>query len=128
MHDHNFSVTGARRIPYRYMADFAIASVLTGLTLPLLGLVALAIKWEGAGPVFEKRVCIGRGGCRFRMLKFRTTVHDPKQTTPTWARKSTRMGHFFRYTGIEALPTLINVLRGEISMLEALSLHFRDIG
>jgi lipopolysaccharide/colanic/teichoic acid biosynthesis glycosyltransferase len=81
-------------------------------------LVALAIKWEGPGPILERETCIARGGRRFEMLKFRTMLPDPEHTMPAWARKPTQVGEFLRYTRIECLPQLINVLRGEMSILD----------
>ena len=62
-------------------------------------------------------------------MKFRTIVHDPEHATPAWvAPKNTRLGRFIRHTRIEALPQLINVLRGEMSMIdiEAHSPSFLD--
>jgi lipopolysaccharide/colanic/teichoic acid biosynthesis glycosyltransferase len=52
------------------------------------------------------------------MLKFRTTMHDAEHTTPAWAQRTTRVGEFLRYTRIEDVPQLINVIRGEMSMLD----------
>jgi lipopolysaccharide/colanic/teichoic acid biosynthesis glycosyltransferase len=102
----------------RRLADFLIAGVLLIITGPLMLSVALAIKWEGPGPIFERQRCIARGGRRFEMLKFRTVVHDPDGTMPVWVRKTTLVGEFLQYTRIEYLPQLINVLRGEMSLLD----------
>jgi lipopolysaccharide/colanic/teichoic acid biosynthesis glycosyltransferase len=66
----------------------------------------------------ERETCIARGGRRFEMLKFRTMLPDPEHTMPVWARKTTQVGEFLRYTRIECLPQLINVLRGEMSILD----------
>lgn len=101
----------------RRLADLLIAGVLILITSPLMLLVALAIKWEGPGPILERETCIARGGRRFEMLKFRTMLPDPEHT-PVWARKPTQVGEFLRYTRIECLPQLINVLRGEMSILD----------
>src|SRR4029077_16147079 len=98
----------------RRLGDGVIACLLLALTAPLMLIAALIIKLEGEGPVLERRVCIGRGGRRFRMLKFRTTMHDPIHATPVWARRTTQVGQFLRYTRLEDLPRLINVLRGEM--------------
>ena len=102
----------------RRLADLVIAGALLVLTLPLMLFVALAIRWEGPGPIFERQTCIGRGGRRFQMLKFRTMVPDPEHTMPAWARKTTQIGEFLRHTRIERLPQLLNVLRGEMSLLD----------
>jgi lipopolysaccharide/colanic/teichoic acid biosynthesis glycosyltransferase len=66
----------------------------------------------------ERETCIARGGRRFEMLKFRTMLPYPEHTMPVWARKPTQVGEFLRYTRIECLPQLINVLRGEMSILD----------
>ena len=81
-------------------------------------IVALVIKLEHEGPIFERRECIGRGGRRFRMLKFRTTMHHPIHATRPWTQQTTQVGQFLRYTRIEDLPQLINVLRGEMSLID----------
>jgi len=80
-------------------------------------IVSLVIKLGSPGPVLDRQNCIGCNGRRFQALKFRTTVHDPKHATAPWARQTTQIGPFLRYTRIEALPQLINVLRGEMSMV-----------
>src|SRR6266404_8546612 len=103
----------------RRLGDLVIACLLLAITSPLMLIVTLAIKLEGVGPVLERQTCIGRGGRRFQMLKFRTAVHDPEHATPAWvAPKNIRLGLFIRHTRIEALPQLINVLRGEMSMID----------
>ena len=102
----------------RRLADLVIAGALLVITLPLMLFVALAIRWEEPGPILERQTCIGRGGRRFQMLKFRTMVPDPEHTMPAWARKTTQIGEFLRHTRIERLPQLLNVLRGEMSLLD----------
>jgi lipopolysaccharide/colanic/teichoic acid biosynthesis glycosyltransferase len=52
------------------------------------------------------------------MLSFRTIAHDPQGTLPIWARKPTQLGQFLRSTRIEVLPRIINVLRGEMSIID----------
>jgi lipopolysaccharide/colanic/teichoic acid biosynthesis glycosyltransferase len=99
-------------------ADMAIACASLAVTSPLMLIVALAIKLEGVGPVLDRQSCIGCSGRRFQMLKFRTAMHDPKHATAPWARQTTQIGEFLRYTRIEDLPQLINVLRGEMSMID----------
>ena len=68
----------------RRLADLLIAGVLILVTSPLMLLVALAIEWEGAGPILERETCIARGGRRFEMLKFRTMLPDPEHTMPAY--------------------------------------------
>jgi lipopolysaccharide/colanic/teichoic acid biosynthesis glycosyltransferase len=103
----------------RRIADVVIACAMLAIALPLMFLVALVIRLDGPGPILDRISCIGRGGRRFQMLKFRTTVHDPEATLPIWAdRQTTQIGDFLRYSRIECLPQLINVLRGEISIVD----------
>jgi len=102
----------------RRLGDCVIASVILAFAAPLMLLVALAIKLESPGPVLVKHTCIGRGGRRFQLLKFRTAMRDPRHGASTWTRSPTPMGAFLRYTRIEDLPQLINVLRGEMSIID----------
>lgn len=94
--------------------DFLLAGVLLAFTLPLLLCVVLAIKCEGPGPVLERQSFIGRGGRRFEMLRFRTTEFGRRWTL-------TRVGEFLHSTRIEDLPQLINVLRGDTSLLRVIT-------
>src|ERR1700730_14691972 len=80
-----------------HLTDIATAGILLAITIPLLIIVALAVKWEGAGPVWERRESSGSRGRRIQMLKFRTTVYDSEHATPVWAHKMTRVGQFLRY-------------------------------
>jgi len=99
------------------LADVTIAvSVLVGV-LPLLIVVAFAIKAESAGPIFDRQSCIGRGRS-FQMLRFRTVAHEPEGALPMWARQKTRIGEFLSQARIDALPQLFNVLRGEMSIVD----------
>jgi lipopolysaccharide/colanic/teichoic acid biosynthesis glycosyltransferase len=112
----------------RRLGDIVIACLLLAITSPLMLVVALAIKLEGGGPFLDRQNCIGCSGRRFQALKFRTAVHDPQHATPTWAQRTTQVGEFLRYTRIEDLPQLINVLRGEMSIIDrdARSVSFLD--
>ena len=100
------------------LGDWVIACILLALNAPLLVLGALAIKFDSPGPVLDRHTCIGRGGRRFQIVKFRTLVHDPEHRLPVWARKPTPLGQFLRHSRIDALPQLINVVRGEMSIID----------
>jgi lipopolysaccharide/colanic/teichoic acid biosynthesis glycosyltransferase len=99
----------------RRLAEIAIACALLIVTVPLMACVALAIKCESAGPVFEREPRMARG-LRFTLLTFRTKRHDPENLIPKWLRTTTAVGEFLHYTRIDLLPRLINVLRGEIRL------------
>lgn len=101
----------------RRLAEIVIAGALLVVTLPLMGIVVLAIKCETPGPAFEREQRLARGR-RFTLLTFRTRMYDPEDRMPKWLRNTTPVGQFLRYTRIDLLPRLINVLRGEISLSE----------
>jgi O-antigen biosynthesis protein WbqP len=105
------------------LGDFLIACVLLAITLPLMVIIVFAIKLNSPGPALDYWTCIGRAGRRFQMLKFRTAVHDPYRPAPPWG-----LGRFLRRTRIEVLPQLVNVLRGEMSIIDrdARSVSFLD--
>src|SRR5437762_13854689 len=96
----------------RRLADLVISGVLLVMILPLMLFVALAIRWEGPGPIFERQTCIGRGGRRLQVLKFRTILPDPERTMPIWSRKSTQPAAFLPSGRLECLPRLLTVLPG----------------
>jgi polysaccharide biosynthesis protein PslA len=101
------------------MADLVIGGVLIVFTLPLIMIVTLAIKCESRGPVFRREASIRRDG-RLLLLTFRTTLHRPEyQSNRYRSSEMTRVGRFLRYTRIDTLPQLINVLRGEITLIGA---------
>ena len=97
--------------------DLIIGGGLLAFTLPLMAIIALAIKCESPGPVLCGQVRIRAGGRRQVLLKFRTT-REPREGD--WKRHGqlTRTGHFLRYSHMDELPQLLNLLRGEIRLAE----------
>jgi exopolysaccharide biosynthesis polyprenyl glycosylphosphotransferase len=84
--------------------------------------VALAIKLESPGPIFYRQVRCGRAGDPFMIYKFRTmVVNAEKDGKARWASKGdpriTRVGQFLRKARLDELPQLLNVFRGEMSMI-----------
>ena len=104
---------------FRRVLDELIAYSVLAITGPLLVLVALAIKLETPGPVLVGENRIGLDGRPFQMLKFRTYPHSDDRSLPPWGRDPTELGKVLRFTRIELLPQLINVLRGEMSIVDA---------
>ena len=102
---------------------FDIAGATLGLVLagPLLLILAVAIKIESRGPVFFRGVRVGLHGHRFRIFKFRSMVADAEQSGPgiTAAGDSrvTRLGRLLRRFKLDELPQLLNVLKGEMSLV-----------
>ena len=84
--------------------------------------IPLAIRlWDG-GPVFYTQARLGRGGRPFRIIKFRTMVRDAEAGVgPVWATvndpRVTRVGRLLRATELDELPQVVNVLRGEMSLV-----------
>ena len=102
---------------------FDFLASLVGLTLlaPFGLLVALAIKLDSRGPVFFRQERMGRGFRPFRIFKFRTMVADAParggQLTAGSDSRITRVGRILRKTKVDELPQLINVLRGDMSLV-----------
>ncbi|MBA4548175.1 sugar transferase [Thermoactinomyces intermedius] len=98
---------------------FSIALLL--FTLPVLVLTMIAIKLESPGPVFYKQERVGLNGKRFEIIKLRSMRTDAEKNGPQWAAKNdprvTRVGKFIRKTRIDELPQLINILRGDMSLI-----------
>ena len=102
--------------------DVLAAIVVLALTAPLSGLVALLVKLEDGGPVLFRQRRVGRHGVPFTLHKFRSMHVDAEaETGPTWAREGdpriTRIGRRIRSLGIDEIPQLWNVLRGEMSLV-----------
>lgn len=102
--------------------DIVVASALLMSTLPLMFFVALAIKCDSAGPVFYRQERVGLRGHRFALLKFRSMREDAEADgQPVWAaaldHRVTRVGQLIRWARIDELPQLLNVLRGEMSIV-----------
>lgn len=89
--------------------------------LPLMAAVAIAIRLDSRGPIFYTQERVGLYNSRFRIIKFRSMRVDAEPDGPVWAGASdsrvTRVGRFIRKTRIDELPQLINVLRGEMSLI-----------
>jgi lipopolysaccharide/colanic/teichoic acid biosynthesis glycosyltransferase len=102
-------------------ADVALAAVALIFLAPLLILIALLVRLESKGPVLFVQRRGGYRGRTFKILKFRTmrTLEDGdivEQTTPGDCRV-TRLGAFLRKSSLDELPQLVNVLRGEMSLV-----------
>ncbi len=108
-------------MPLKRITDiFLSAAALMGFA-PLLLFVALAIKTDSSGPVIFRQKRVGRNGELFEIYKFRTM----RQGTPDLATNEmqklaspiTRVGNILRKTSIDELPQLLNVLKGEMSLV-----------
>jgi lipopolysaccharide/colanic/teichoic acid biosynthesis glycosyltransferase len=101
--------------------DVVLACVALVLLSPLLALAALAVVADSGRPVLFRQRRIGLGGREFGMYKFRTMVVDAAARGPHFTSdgdpRITPSGRFLRRTSIDELPQLVNVLRGEMSLV-----------
>ena len=102
---------------------FDVVSSLIGLLLiwPLLVVLGIWVKLDSAGPVFYRGVRAGKSGKPFRIFKLRTMVVNADQIggaeTPNDDPRITRSGNFLRHYKLDELPQLINVLKGDMSVV-----------
>jgi exopolysaccharide biosynthesis polyprenyl glycosylphosphotransferase len=114
------------------ITDLIITCLTLPVLLPVFAVVAAAIKLDSKGPVFFRQPRMGQGGKVFHIYKFRTMVQDAEAkrdellhlnqvTGPLFKIKSdprvTRVGGFLRRTSLDELPQLLNVLKGEMSLV-----------
>ncbi len=102
--------------------DVVIAVFCLLVTLPLMLMIALFIKLDNRGPVLFRQKRLGANNLPFDLLKFRSMYveqTDPlgHQLTRAGDPRITRVGRFLRSTSLDELPQLINVLRGEMSLV-----------
>jgi exopolysaccharide biosynthesis polyprenyl glycosylphosphotransferase len=87
---------------------------------PLLGVIALLIRVDSPGPVFFVQERVGRGGKRFKLVKFRT-MHPAGGPCSEWVRDNrdriTRIGRWLRKFRLDELPQFINILRGDMNLV-----------
>jgi exopolysaccharide biosynthesis polyprenyl glycosylphosphotransferase len=100
--------------------DFLVGSMLLAISSPVFVAAAVGVRLSSPGPVFFRQKRIGQRGQIFELLKFRTLVSNDDSDT-TWAvsddARRTRVGKVLRKTGLDELPQLLNVLRGEMSLV-----------
>jgi len=104
------------------LIDVGLALLGLGLLLPLLPIIGLANRLSGPGPLFYVQQRIGKRGQVFRMFKLRSMIPDAEQEgEAVWATEDdprvTRVGRFLRRTRLDELPQLLNVLKGEMSIV-----------
>lgn len=104
------------------LEDRLLALVFLLLTSPLMLLIAIGVKLSSRGPVFYRQERVGWNNRKFVMLKFRSMpVNAEAKTGAVWAKpgenRATPFGAFLRKTSLDELPQLINVLKGDMSLV-----------
>lgn len=122
--------------------DICVAGMLLVILLPLYLLIALCIKLDSPGAIFYRQIRLGLHQEPFKVWKFRTMVEDADQLQPQLEARNevkdgilfklkydpriTKVGQFLRQSSLDELPQLINVLRGEMSLVGPRPLALRD--
>lgn len=136
-----FAGSGTTRFPnvvikpeplLKYPLDFILALTMLILGSPVIALVIIAIKRQDGGPILYKQVRWGRGGKTFRVYKFRTMIPDSdarygiRQAVVNDDR-ITPVGKRLRAMGLDELPQLVNIIKGEMSFVGPRALALNEI-
>jgi lipopolysaccharide/colanic/teichoic acid biosynthesis glycosyltransferase len=112
--------------------DVVVCVLAMPVVLSAMGVIALAVRVDSAGPVVFSQLRTGRHGARFKMYKFRTMLQNAEELKASLAHlnilpppdfkiphdpRITRVGQFLRATSLDELPQVWNVLRGEMSLV-----------
>lgn len=122
--------------------DLVVSCIFLILLLPIFAAIAVLIKVDSPGPIFYKHYRIGLKGRQFRMWKFRTMVATASDLQQTLESKNqakggvlfklkvdprcTKVGRFLRRSSLDELPQIINVIKGEMSLVGPRPLVLRD--
>lgn len=122
--------------------DLAASLLLLPFVLPVIGIIALAVKFDSPGPVLFIQERIGQNKRRFPMLKFRTMVKDAEKMMAQVEQlneaegpifkiakdpRVTRVGQLLRKTSLDELPQIFNIIRGEMSLVGPRPMSIRDV-
>lgn len=112
----------ARELALKRVLDITAAAAGLAATAPLLALIAVVVRRSSPGPALFRQTRVGKGGKAFQMLKFRTmsvatTPDAGPQVTAGGDPRITPIGRMLRKTKLDELPELVNVLRGEMSLV-----------
>lgn len=128
--------------PTKRAVDVLISGLLLILTAPMLVPIAIAVLLDSRGPVFYRRRVVGRGGQPFDALKLRTMLENgdvklaedeelaEEFTNNHKLRRDprvTRVGRILRKTSVDELPQLLNVLKGEMSLVGPRMISFPEL-
>jgi lipopolysaccharide/colanic/teichoic acid biosynthesis glycosyltransferase len=107
--------------PFKRMIDIVFTAALAPIWLVLMGLIWVAVRLDSSGAAIYRQERVGRGGKIFTLYKFRTMGLDAEQHGPQFAapgdRRLTRVGRWLRRFRADEIPQLLNVLRGDLSLV-----------
>lgn len=102
---------------FKFCFDFVVAGVALLLLSPSFLIIAIIIKLDSPGPVFFKQLRTGKNGKPFYMYKFRSMAADNDMFDTSCGDRYTRVGSGLRKTSVDELAQLINIVRGEMSII-----------
>ena len=106
---------------WKRVIDLVVAAFILLLSLPLWPVIALAIKTNSRGPVFYTQKRVGKDEKIFSLIKFRSMIDKAEKLGPKWAEENddriTSVGKFLRRLHLDELPQLLNVIKGEMSLV-----------
>lgn len=122
LHQKAFSILSTKRTQLaKRIIDLIAAMILFIIAFPIGIIAALAIKLESPGPIFYKQCRTGQYNDEFEVIKFRSMRNDAEKSGAQWATQNdarvTKVGNFIRKTRIDELPQIINILKGEMSIV-----------
>ena len=105
----------------RRVLDIGCGLIIAAIFIIVFPFVAIAIKLDSPGAIFYKQERVGLKGTKFTIYKLRSMVQNAERNGAQWAIKGdariTKVGNFIRKTRLDELPQVINVLKGEMSMV-----------
>jgi lipopolysaccharide/colanic/teichoic acid biosynthesis glycosyltransferase len=113
------SAIAAERV--QRLLDIVVAAAGLVVLSPILALVAVSVRWSSPGPAWHRAERVGKGGRVFTLYKFRSMTADATQAGPGITGRGdprvTSLGRWLRATKLDELPQLINVLKGDMSLV-----------
>ncbi|MSR78474.1 MAG: sugar transferase, partial [Candidatus Omnitrophica bacterium] len=98
--------------------EYLLILFLTVLCLPLMVLVAAAVKLDSPGPAFFVQRRVGKNGSIFNIIKFRSMrIHSGTEPIQESDARISRLGCFLRKTSLDEIPQFLNILKGEMRMI-----------
>lgn len=106
---------------FKSILDIVFSIIFLIISIILVPFIVIAIKLDSKGPILFMQVRTGKNGKNFLAMKFRTMIDNAETNGAQWAQENdsriTRVGNFLRKTRLDEIPQLINILRGEMSLI-----------